>query len=318
MKDEVFISYSRKDTAIADQICEAFDKAGISYFIDRQGIGGGMEFPKVLANNILDSQIFLFIASKNSYESLFTDREITFAFNKIRGEKMLPYIIDNAPFPKHLELIFASNNWRRLAEHPIEPVLIDDVFRLLGKERQNIGIGSSPLNPKNIIDDFPEYGFQPTSLMPTQTKNPTSAYYTRLGWCFFILSLFCVFALSKEADSTKSAILASVGVELVPTILIIVGYSMKNKPFLNIKTEADYIASKFTVKKPLRGYKQFFVKDRKFGVLSISGRFKDILQYKILIPAKYDKLSWKSKGKILVAEQDGKSFLIDIYGNILN
>ena len=254
MKYDVFISYSRKDTAIADQICAAFDKAGISYFIDRQGIGGGMEFPKVLANNILDSQIFLFIASKNSYESLFTDREITFAFNKKRGEKLLPYIIDDAPFPKHLELIFASNNWRRLAEHPIEPVLIDDVFRLLGKEKPNTEIGSTSLEPKkkSIIDDFPEYEFQPTSLMPTQTKNPTSAYYIWLGWCFFILSLFCVFALSKEADSTKSAILASVGVELVPTILIIVGYSMKNKPFLNIKTEADYIASKFTVKKPLR------------------------------------------------------------------
>ena len=41
MKYDVFISYSRKDTPITDQICAAFDRAGISYFIDRQGIGGG-------------------------------------------------------------------------------------------------------------------------------------------------------------------------------------------------------------------------------------------------------------------------------------
>ena len=54
MAYDVFISYSRKDTAIADKICKTFDSVGITYFIDRQGIGGGFEFPEVLANAILD------------------------------------------------------------------------------------------------------------------------------------------------------------------------------------------------------------------------------------------------------------------------
>ena len=40
-KYDVFISYSRKDTEVADKICSALDRAGLSYFIDRQGIGGG-------------------------------------------------------------------------------------------------------------------------------------------------------------------------------------------------------------------------------------------------------------------------------------
>ena len=133
MKYDVFISYSRKDTAIADQICAAFDKAGITYFIDRQGIGGGMEFPKALAPAIRESEVFLLLASQNAYDSAFTDREITFAFNKKRGEKMLPYIIDDAKFPEHLELIFSSNNWRQLKLHPIETVLINDILQLLGR-----------------------------------------------------------------------------------------------------------------------------------------------------------------------------------------
>ena len=38
MQYDVFISYSRKDTAVADRICQAFDAVDISYFIDRQGI----------------------------------------------------------------------------------------------------------------------------------------------------------------------------------------------------------------------------------------------------------------------------------------
>ena len=54
MKYDVFISYSRKDTSIAYKICEAFDNAGISYFIDKQDIGGAYEFPEILANVILD------------------------------------------------------------------------------------------------------------------------------------------------------------------------------------------------------------------------------------------------------------------------
>lgn len=140
MEYDIFISYSRKDTAIANQICEACDKVGISYFIDRQGIGGGVEFPKVLAQAIIESKIFLLLASQNAYESPFTDREITFAFNKKRGEKMLPYIIDDATLPEHLELIFASNNWRIMKQHPIETVLIDDIFRLLEREKQNVDI----------------------------------------------------------------------------------------------------------------------------------------------------------------------------------
>ena len=90
MKYDVFISYSRKDTPIADQICAAFDRAGISYFIDRQGIGGGFEFPVVLAEAILESQVILFLASVNSYESKFTNAELTFAFNEKPKNSILP------------------------------------------------------------------------------------------------------------------------------------------------------------------------------------------------------------------------------------
>lgn len=60
MQYDVFISYSRKDTPIAEKICKALDDANITYFIDRQGIGGGLEFPKVIANAILESRLFLF------------------------------------------------------------------------------------------------------------------------------------------------------------------------------------------------------------------------------------------------------------------
>ena len=134
-KYDIFISYSRKDTAIADQICAALDSVGITYFIDRQGIGGGFEFPAVLAENIVNSKIFLLLASKNSYESKFTMSEIIFAFNKKPKNAILPYIIDNSTLPMSLEFVFAGINWRNVSDHPIETTLVDDLLKLLGRER---------------------------------------------------------------------------------------------------------------------------------------------------------------------------------------
>ncbi|MBQ6236722.1 MAG: leucine-rich repeat protein [Bacteroidales bacterium] len=136
MNHDVFISYSRKDSAIADQICAALDRAGISYFIDRQGIGGGEEFPKVLAPAIKNCGVFLFLASENSYNSSFTGREITYAFKKNKGKKMLPYILDDCEMPDDLEFIFSSTNWRTMRDHPIDPVLVDDILQLLRRQNE--------------------------------------------------------------------------------------------------------------------------------------------------------------------------------------
>lgn len=137
MQYDVFISYSRKDTAMADRITAAFDRAGIRYFIDRQGIGGGFEFPVVLAEAILESQVILFLGSKNSYESKFTNAELTFAFNEKPKNSILPYIIDGSTMPPALRFVFSSINWRTLESHPIEPALVDDVLNMLGRERRD-------------------------------------------------------------------------------------------------------------------------------------------------------------------------------------
>lgn len=141
---DVFISYSRKDTDVVDLICQAFDKYGITYFIDRKGIGGGMEFPAVLAEAILSSKLMLFIGSMNSYSSKFTNSEVTFAFNKKPRGSIIPYIIDNSKLPDSLEFTFSSINIRTIGEHPIEPILVNDICQLLDKknlysDRENVG-----------------------------------------------------------------------------------------------------------------------------------------------------------------------------------
>lgn len=133
MNYDVFISYSRKDKHVADRICAAFDNVGISYFIDRQGIGGGFEFPTILAEAIIRSKVVLYLASVNSYESKFTNSELTFAFNEKPANSVLPYIIDGSQMPPALRLVFSSVTWRTIEECAIETNLIRDIKNLLGK-----------------------------------------------------------------------------------------------------------------------------------------------------------------------------------------
>ena len=133
-KYDVFISYSRKDTKIVNNICKVLDKTGIVYFIDRQDIGGGLEFPTVLAQAIRDSNVFLFLASKNSYKSKFTQSEVVYAFKNKEKEKIIPYIIDGSVLPEELDFTLSAINWMNINDHPIDTVLLEDIIKIIQKK----------------------------------------------------------------------------------------------------------------------------------------------------------------------------------------
>lgn len=111
MQYDVFISYSRKDTPVAEAICAALSDSGMSFFIDKEGISGGENFPEVLASTIDSSRIFLLLASENAYKSKFTKAEILYAFNHLRSGCIVPYIVDKSTMPADLEFLLGNVNW---------------------------------------------------------------------------------------------------------------------------------------------------------------------------------------------------------------
>lgn len=130
MAKDIFISYSRNDSRIADIICRTFDRVGLSYFIDRDGIIGGEDFVSKIAGNIAGCRVFLLLASLNSYESYYVDKEIKFAFeNQIKN--LLAYRLDGIALPKSLQLIFAGGNQLNVTDHSVT-MLTRDICRLLG------------------------------------------------------------------------------------------------------------------------------------------------------------------------------------------
>ena len=119
MKYDVFLSYSRKDSAKADAVCEALSGARISFFIDKEGISAGENCPEVLASTIDESRVFLLMASRNSYQSKFTKAELLYAFNHMRSGCIIPYILDDTPMPQDLEFLLGNVNWVYESKCPV-------------------------------------------------------------------------------------------------------------------------------------------------------------------------------------------------------
>jgi hypothetical protein len=135
-----------------------------------------MEFPKVIATAIKESELFLFLASENSYSSKFTTSEITFAFNKKQKNQLLPYVIDSSSLPDELEFVFSCINIRNIREHPIETTLVEDILDLLGRNKVH-----DPLCPcgsgKLFKDCHGRSAVAPIVLQPVERSWMVGDYY---------------------------------------------------------------------------------------------------------------------------------------------
>ena len=114
-KYDVFISYSRKDYVdannniipgnIISQIKEYLTKSGYTYWFDEEGIYSGDAFVGVITEAIQNSEIFLFISTKNSNESEWTNHEIATA--KYLKKKTIPFKVDETVYHKSILMYLA-------------------------------------------------------------------------------------------------------------------------------------------------------------------------------------------------------------------
>lgn len=134
-KYDVFISYSQKDREAADKICLFLDQHNISYFIDRKSLYGADGISEIIADAILNSTIFLFLGSKNSYDSHFACDEVSFAKKHLDKNHILAYLLDQEPMPFGIELSLSNTLWREHDSHPFYPVVINDIKLILAENK---------------------------------------------------------------------------------------------------------------------------------------------------------------------------------------
>lgn len=91
---------------VINLIRQSFDKNGISYWMDEEGIHSGETFASVISRNIAESKVFLFVSSANSNASRWTCGEIATANSY--GKRIIPFKIDQASYDPSVTIYLAA------------------------------------------------------------------------------------------------------------------------------------------------------------------------------------------------------------------
>ena len=104
----IFISYSRKDLAIAEKIIDALAKDDLEPWIDWKSIPKGEQFEREIEQGIEKAEIFLFLVSPDSVQSDWCNKEIEHAIKN--GKRILPIVIQDTDL-KIIHPEISKRNW---------------------------------------------------------------------------------------------------------------------------------------------------------------------------------------------------------------
>ena len=161
---KVFISYSKKDYvgddgqiipgSFVDKVMGTFSAEGISYWIDREGLDGGVTFAEEISRNIRDCDTFLFLSSAAANSSPWTLREISTAIEF--GKKVLPVKTDSSSYDPSVALYLSSIQYIDCTElgeeETIKRILKRSSGRTTGDDLRIFGRKSIPWHTVLVLD----------------------------------------------------------------------------------------------------------------------------------------------------------------------
>jgi hypothetical protein len=106
MNHDVFISYSRKDSEIVNQICALLKENDIKFWIDKDGIYSGGRFKEVIVDAIETTKVVLFVSSENSNRSPNVVKEINIA--ALNDKIIVPLKLDEASYDQSISYDISS------------------------------------------------------------------------------------------------------------------------------------------------------------------------------------------------------------------
>lgn len=107
--EEVFISYSRKDSDMVKAIYKQLQEAGIKCWLDEDGMYSGVSYKKVIVDAIKHVKAVLFMSSANSNESLNVVSELSLASKY--GKKIIPVRLDMTPYSESIEYDIINHDY---------------------------------------------------------------------------------------------------------------------------------------------------------------------------------------------------------------
>lgn len=170
------------------------------------------------------------------------------------------------------------------------------------------------LQLESFFERLSELGFMPTTMITLKGSLGATLLLYLLELLFIIGCLMVIAGIVNFFVRRDSGfVFVALGGFVCSFVIAYVSFKYKlfDKSFPNryvksrLLKEADYIQLDF-----VNDDYAFIVKNKKFGVYSVR-------RYEIQLPAIYDWLSWKIEGQILNVRQNGRQYIMDIYGNEL-
>lgn len=132
MKYDVFISYSRKDSAIVKRFADELHKAGYRCWLDVDGVETGDEFKSKIVTAIKESELFLFFSSQASNRSPWTVKEVNVAVSL--KKTTIPIKLDATVYNDSLLFDLAGLDFIRCEGSNDMDEAIAKLIRSLGKK----------------------------------------------------------------------------------------------------------------------------------------------------------------------------------------
>ncbi len=171
------------------------------------------------------------------------------------------------------------------------------------------------LQLESFFEKLSELGFMPTTMITLKGSLGATLLLYLLELLFIIGYLMVIAGIVNFFVRRDSGfVFVALGGFVCSFVIAYVSFKCKllDKSFPNryvksrLLKETDYIQLDFVNDDDYA----FIVKNKKFGVYSVR-------RYEIQLPAIYDWLSWKIEGQILNVRQNGRQYIMDIYGNEL-
>src|ERR1043165_8076119 len=121
---DIFISYSSKDREQAEELTQFLSSAGLSVWIDQQGIGAASSWSREIVEAINECKAFVLLLSADSIISHNVIKEVSLASEK--RKKIIPLDLSPVLIPPDLEYQLAGLQRTAITN-------ADAIIRALGK-----------------------------------------------------------------------------------------------------------------------------------------------------------------------------------------
>lgn len=131
MKSKIFISYSRKDLAVVRRLRdEIHSRTGILPWMDLSGIETGTQFADVITKAIDDCELLVFVISRHSIQSEWTEREVLYAQDA--AKKIYPVVIDDVELTGKMKFLLINIDRVNIREDVQYEKLFSDLSAFCG------------------------------------------------------------------------------------------------------------------------------------------------------------------------------------------